>query len=47
MGEETFSSNLNLKKSFLWAASRKNETKLRKTEKNMEKGNNSDKSDFS
>ena len=39
--------NLNLKESFLWVTTRKNETKLRKTEKNMEKENNSDESDFS
>ena len=39
--------NLNLKGSFLWVATRKNETKLRKTEKNTQKENNSDESDFS
>ena len=36
-----------LKESFLLAATRKSETKLRKTEKNMEKENNTDESDFS
>ena len=47
IGAETFSWTLNLKESFLWAATRKNETKLKKkTEKNMEEENN-DKSDFS
>ena len=39
--------NLNLKESFLWVATRKNETKLRKTKKNMKKENNSNESDFS
>ena len=39
--------NLNLKESFLWVTTTKNETKLRKTEKNMERENNSDESDFS
>ena len=37
---------LNLKESFLWAATKKNETKLRKTGK-TEKENNTEESDFS
>ena len=45
MGAETF--NLDLKESFLWAATRKNETKLRKTEKNMEKENNNNEKETS
>ena len=44
MGAETFLSTLNLKESFLRAATSKNETKLRKTEKHE---NNSNESDFS
>ena len=47
MWVETFYSILNLKESFLIAATRKSEIKLRKTEKNMEKENNTDERDFS
>ena len=36
-----------LKKNPFFEQTRKNETKLRKTEKNMEKENNTDESDFS
>ena len=43
MWAETFWSILNLKESFLWAATRKNETKLRKTK---EKENNTDESEI-
>ena len=35
------------KKSFLGAVTKRNETKLGKTEKNMEKGNNTDENYFS
>ena len=37
MGAETFSSTLNLKESFLGAATRKNQTKLRNSEKTWKK----------
>ena len=46
LGAETFQSILTLKELFLLAATRKNETKLRKTEKNMEKENTTDGSDL-
>ena len=46
LGAETFRSILTLKEFFLLAATRKNETKLRKTEKNMEKENTTDGNDL-
>ena len=46
LGAETFQSILTLKEFFLLAATRKNEIKLRKTEKNMEKENTTDGNDL-
>ena len=45
MGTETFQSTLNLKESFLWAATKKNE-KSWESQKNIEKGNNSDENEI-
>ena len=45
MGTETFQSTLNLKESFLWAATKKYE-KSWESQKNIEKGNNSDENEI-
>ena len=45
MGTETFQSTLNLKESFLWAAT-KNYEKSWESQKNIEKGNNSDENEI-
>ena len=49
MGTETFQSTLNLKESFLWAATKKKRKlkKNRESQKNIEKENNSNENDFS